>query len=131
MFSNWHHNLCEYGSLRDSIQSKGGSRVIQTSSIVQNVLNTVRRSPITIVQSVGGSRSSVHRVVQRENKLLPTYHFQRVPSQIVKQISKHPGVQCISAGNIHETIFLLLVHFFLPIRKSPSTVIVKRSILCE
>ncbi|GFT18319.1 hypothetical protein TNCV_711181 [Trichonephila clavipes] len=53
------------------------------------MLDTVRRNPSTsllaIVAAVGGSRSSVHRVLEREG--LQPYYLQRVPSLLS---SDHP-----------------------------------------
>lgn len=80
MFSNLHHNLCEYGSLRGNRHSEGRPRVTRTPRMEQNVLDTVRRNPSASVRAVatavGESRNSVHRVLQREG--LHPYHLQRV-----------------------------------------------------
>ncbi|GFT29992.1 DUF4817 domain-containing protein [Trichonephila clavipes] len=102
MIANSHHNLSEYGSLRGNRYNEGGPRGTPTSSIEQNGMNTVRRNLSTSVRAitaaVKGSWSSVHCVLQREGKPLHSYHFQRVPSQIVIQISKHLAVRSISLG---------------------------------
>ncbi|GFW60622.1 hypothetical protein TNCV_569681 [Trichonephila clavipes] len=56
----WNHrmftDLCEYESLRGNRRSEG---VTRTSSIEQNVLDTLQSNPSTSVRAVGGSWSSV------------------------------------------------------------------------
>ena len=58
IFINLLRNLYEYGSLRDNRYSEGGPGVTQILNFEQNVLNTVRRNPRTIVRpftaAVGG-----------------------------------------------------------------------------
>ena len=80
MFSNLHHNLCEYGSLRGNKYSEGGPRVNLTPRMEENVLDTIRRNPSASVRAVAtdfeGSRTSVHRVLKHES--LHPYHLQRV-----------------------------------------------------
>ncbi|GFV44890.1 hypothetical protein TNCV_4966441 [Trichonephila clavipes] len=53
-----------------SQHSDEGPRVTHTSSMEQNVLDSIRRNPSTSVRAVtsaeGGSRNIVHRVLQRE-----------------------------------------------------------------
>ncbi|GFU45030.1 uncharacterized protein TNCV_4235271 [Trichonephila clavipes] len=70
------------GLLRGNRNNEGELRVTIIPSMEQNVLDTVRWNPNTSIQVigavVGGSRSSVHRVLQREG-FLP-YNLQRVPS---------------------------------------------------
>ncbi|GFV45105.1 hypothetical protein TNCV_3339501 [Trichonephila clavipes] len=69
--------------LYDVIGSEGGPQVTRIPSMKQNVLNTVRKDPITSVRAigvvVGGSQSSVHRALQREG--LHPYNLQIVPPQ--------------------------------------------------
>ncbi|GFX40687.1 hypothetical protein TNCV_1218101 [Trichonephila clavipes] len=55
----------KYGSLRGDKHIEGGSRGIRTSSMVQNVLDTVRRYPSISVQAVRRSSSSDQRVLQQ------------------------------------------------------------------
>ncbi|GFU94016.1 hypothetical protein TNCV_2391051 [Trichonephila clavipes] len=54
-----------------STHSEDGPRVIRIPASYNIVLNAVRRNPSTSVRAVatavGGSRSSVHRVLQHEN----------------------------------------------------------------
>ncbi|GFX94148.1 hypothetical protein TNCV_4291931 [Trichonephila clavipes] len=58
----------------------------------------LKESSISVraVAAIGESRSSVHRVLPRQGKPQHSYNHQRVPSQIVIQISKHPAVRSIS-----------------------------------
>ncbi|GFW30045.1 hypothetical protein TNCV_1593631 [Trichonephila clavipes] len=64
------------------MQSEGGSQVTRTSSIEQNVLDTVRRNPNTSVRAfaaaVVGSRSSAYRVLKLKGKPLYSYHLNKV-----------------------------------------------------
>ncbi|GFV61161.1 transposable element Tcb2 transposase [Trichonephila clavipes] len=79
----------------------------------QSVLHTVRRNPNTNVRAAGSSRSSVHRVLQQENKPLLPYHLQGVLSQTGMQISKHPAVQCFSQIPLkanHQRLHLKWAH---------------------
>ncbi|GFU02401.1 hypothetical protein TNCV_1238861 [Trichonephila clavipes] len=59
-------------------------RVCRTPSMEQNVMDTIRRNPSTSVRAtaaaVGGPRSSVHGVLQREG--LHPYHLQRIPPPV-------------------------------------------------
>lgn len=73
--------LCEYGSLRDNRHKQGRSWVTRASSMEQNLLDIVWRNPRTSVRTVatdvGGSRSSVHCVLQSAG--LHSYHSHRSP----------------------------------------------------
>ncbi len=70
VFSNVHHNLCEYGSLRVSRKNPGRSRMTRTPSMEQNVLDAVDRNPSTRIRAIAAavrdSRRTVHRVFQAE-----------------------------------------------------------------
>ena len=48
MFSNLHHNLSEYGSLRSNRQSEGRPRVTRTPNMEQNALDTVSNALDTV-----------------------------------------------------------------------------------
>ncbi|GFU04341.1 hypothetical protein TNCV_864381 [Trichonephila clavipes] len=64
IFTNFHHNFCEYGSLRGNRHSEGEPRVIQTSSTEQNVLDTVQRNLSTRVRTVAAApkKSILHDI---------------------------------------------------------------------
>ncbi|GFU42758.1 hypothetical protein TNCV_3139511 [Trichonephila clavipes] len=101
MFTNLHHNMCEYGLLQGNRQSGRWPRVTRTFSIGQNVLDTVRRNLSinvrTVTATVGGSLSVLIVFCNvKKGKPLHSYHLQRVPSQIVMRFSKHLLVWCIS-----------------------------------
>ncbi|GFV56939.1 hypothetical protein TNCV_1869801 [Trichonephila clavipes] len=55
MFTNLHHNLCEYGSLRGNRHGEGGPRITRTPSTEHNVLDTVRKNLSTRLREIAGT----------------------------------------------------------------------------
>ena len=71
LFARVHQNLCDYGTLRNSVRTEGRLQSTCSIAIEENILDMVDTNPSTSIRSISSalavSRSSVQHVLNAES----------------------------------------------------------------
>ena len=93
LFLRVYQNMCDYGTLRNSVRSESRPRSTRSIVIEENILDMIDTNPSTSIRSIssalGVSRSRVQCVLNAES--MHAFHLQRV--QLLNSEDYHARVR--------------------------------------